>query len=70
MKNIANKLEEIKNQLEIDNASFDQLSNFDTTIKNLEKFLKLEKPSYDFPHIDTIGKQTYNSLNKHNTPST
>lgn len=64
MKNIADKLEEIKNQTDVEKAKFEQLTRFEDTIKNLEKVLTLEKPTYSFPQVDTIGKQTYTSLNK------
>lgn len=64
MKNIADKLEEIKSQTDVEKAKFEQLTRFDDTIKNLEKVLTLEKPTYNFPQVDTIGKQTYTSLNK------
>lgn len=64
MKNIADKLEEIKSQTDVEKAKFEQLARFDDTIKNLEKVLTLEKPTYSFPQVDTIGKQTYTSLNK------
>lgn len=64
MRNIADKLEEIKNQTDVEEAKFEQLIRFEDTIKNLEKVLTLEKPSYSFPQVDTIGKRTYSSLNK------
>jgi hypothetical protein len=64
MRNIADKLEEIKNQTDVEEAKFEQLTRFEDTIKNLEKVLTLEKPSYSFPQVDTIGKRTYSSLNK------
>jgi hypothetical protein len=64
MKDIADKLEEIKNQTDDEKSKFKQLTKFEETVKNLEKFLTLEKPTYSFPLVDTIGKQTYTSLNK------
>lgn len=64
MKNIADKLEGIKNQTDVGRAKFEQLSRFNDTLKNLEKVLTLEKPTYSFPQVDTIGKRTYTSLNK------
>lgn len=64
MKDIADKLEEIKNPTDDEKSKFEQLTKFEETVKNLEKFLTLEKPTYSFPLVDTIGKQTYTSLNK------
>jgi len=64
MKNIADKLEEIKSQTDVEKTKFEQLSKFDETMKNLQKILTLEKPSYSFPQVDTIGKRTYTTLNK------
>jgi hypothetical protein len=64
MENIADKLEEIKNQTDSEKSKFEQLSKFEDTIKNLQKILTIEKPTYSFPQVDTIGKQTYTSLNK------
>jgi hypothetical protein len=64
MKNIADKLEEIKNQTDVEKEGFEQLSRFEDTLKNLQKVLTLEKPTYSFPQVDTIGKRTYTSLNK------
>ena len=64
MKNIADQLEEIKKQTEADKDKFDQLSSFEETINNLQKVFALKKPTYSLPQVDTIGKQTYISLNK------
>lgn len=64
MKNVADRLEEIKNQTYVEKAKFEQLTRFEETIKNLEKVLTLEKPTYSLPQVDTIGKRTYTSLNK------
>lgn len=63
MKNIAEKIEQIAKQSEIDKAKFEQLAKFEETIQNLQKLAPLSKPSYVFPQVDTIGR-TYNSLNK------
>lgn len=64
MKNIADKIEEIRVHIDLEKAKFEQLTRFEDTIRNLEKVLSLEKPTYSFPQVDTIGKQTYTSLNK------
>lgn len=64
MKQIATKLEEVIIKTEAEKAKFEQLAKFDETLKNLQKVITLEKPSYSFPQIDTIGKRTYSSLNR------
>ena len=64
MKNIAEKLDVIIKQSVIDNAKFDQLSKFEDTLNKLQSLMSIEKPTYDFPQVDTIGKRTYSSLNK------
>ena len=64
MEKIATRLEEIIIKTEAEKAKFEQLSKFDETLENLQKILTLEKPSYSFPQIDTIGKRVYTSLNK------
>lgn len=64
MENMADKLDDIKRHSDLEETKFEQISKFDETLKNLEKVLKLEKPTYSFPQVDTIGKQTYTSINK------
>lgn len=63
MKNLAERIEQITKQSEIDKANFEQLIKFEETIRNLQKLAPLSKPTYVFPQVDTIGR-TYNSLNK------
>lgn len=64
MKNIAEKLDEIIKQTASDKAKFEQLSNFEDTMNTLQSIMAMEKPTYNYPQVDTIGKQTYSSLNK------
>jgi len=64
MKNIAEKLEAIIKQSENDIAKFDQISKFEDTLNSVQKHLTLEKPTYNFPQVDTIGKMVYASLNR------
>ena len=64
MKNIAEKLDVIAKQSEIDKSELDQLLKFDETMNQLKVLMSIEKPIYNFPQIDTIGKRTYSSLNK------
>jgi hypothetical protein len=64
MKNLAEKLEQIINESDANMAEFDQISKFEDTMKDLQKVVTFAKPTYVFPQVDTIGKQTYTSLNK------
>ena len=64
MKNIAENIEQIIKRLEPNNAKFEQISKLDDTLKSLQSVSTIDKPSYIFPQIDTIGKNTYSSLNK------
>lgn len=64
MKNIAENIEQIIKRLETNNAKFEQISKLDETLKSLQVVSSTEKPSYILPQIDTIGKNTYSSLNK------
>lgn len=64
MENIAKMLELIVNQSESNKATFEQVLQFEDTMKNLQKLVPMEKPTYNLPQVDTIGKSTYLSLNK------
>lgn len=63
MENIANKVEEIVMQFESEQKSFEDMLKFDDILKRLGKLVILETPTYDLPMVDTIGKNTYNSIN-------
>ena len=64
MKTIAENIEQIIKRLETSDAKFEQISSLDDAIKSLQVIYPIDKPSYIFPQIDTIGKNTYSSLNK------
>jgi hypothetical protein len=64
MKNIAEKLDQINKQSEIDKAKFDQLVKFEETLHELQKIAPLSRPTYILPQVDTIGSRTYSLLNK------
>lgn len=55
MKNLANKLQEIINQTDAEMLELEQLVAFDRTLKELEKMIDLEKPTYTYPQVDTLG---------------
>ena len=62
MKDIAKKVENITNISKI--MKLDQLDKYDETIQILQNILPIEKSSYIYPQIDTIGKNIYTVLNK------
>lgn len=55
MKNLANRIQEIKNQTDAEMLELEQLVAFDRTLKELEKMIDLEKPTYTYPQVDTLG---------------
>jgi hypothetical protein len=62
MKGIGKKVSEVVKKEE---QKFDgELKNIDILIKDIEKLYPLEKPSYTFPLVDTIGKTYYNTLKR------
>jgi hypothetical protein len=63
-KNISKKIEEILSQSESSSSGFGQIAKFEETLKNLQKIAPINKPVYNLPQTDTIGKQTYSSLNR------
>lgn len=62
MKEIHKQVEEILTLKE--NKVYQQITDFDKTLKDLQKIYKIEKPVYDLPQVDTIGKYTFNKLHK------
>jgi|GEM_PF-896262 len=63
MENLTNLAQQIIQQTEKDKDKLQQISEFDETLKMLEGLMVLEKSTYSFPMIDTLGKQTYSNLN-------
>ena len=64
MEKLSEKLEQLTIELESEKEKFDQITNFDETLNNLQKIIKLEKPSYSYPLIDTIGRRLNATINK------
>jgi len=64
MENLTNIVEKITQQIDEEKDKLQQISKFDETIKMLGSIVILEKPTYSFPLIDTLGKQTYSNLNR------
>jgi hypothetical protein len=63
MKKITENISNVISQNEDCLISFDQFAKFEKTIIELKKNVLLEKPTYDYPMIDTIGILTYSALN-------
>lgn len=64
MKNIAEKLAQITCQSAQDSSKFEQISKFTETLRGLQELVFIDKPTYIFPQVDTIGRQVHISLNK------
>lgn len=65
MKSIADKLQDtIKSGLE-KNANDKSFKEFEYLVSQMDKLGYSQKPYYSFPLVDTIGKTTYSTLNKH-----
>jgi hypothetical protein len=62
MKNIEERIIELTRKEE-QKTNID-LKNFDTFVKTLDEIYHREKPSYNIPLVDTIGKTYYNTFNR------
>jgi hypothetical protein len=65
MKSIADKLQDTVKLEEKKNASDKNFKEFEQLISQMDKLGYTQKPDYSFPLVDTIGKTTYSTLNKH-----
>lgn len=65
MKSIVDKIKETTKAEEKKNASDKNLREFEKLLVNMDKLGCLKKPDYSLPLVDTIGKTTYSTLNKH-----
>lgn len=65
MKSIVDKIKETTKAEEKKNASDKSLREFEKLLVNMDKLGCLKKPDYSLPLVDTIGKTTYSTLNKH-----
>ncbi|MBE2281272.1 MAG: hypothetical protein IAE91_12840 [Ignavibacteriaceae bacterium] len=66
MKNLSEKITKLNNQTDKEKGKLEQVSQFDVTIEELKKITNLQKPTYNLPLVDTIGKHTHSSLNNFN----
>lgn len=65
MRSIADKTKQTINLEEKKNFDDKNFSEFNQLITQIDKLGYFEKPNYSFPLVDTIGKTTYSTLNKH-----
>jgi hypothetical protein len=65
MKSIADKLKETIKIEEKKNSSDKNFKEFEQLLAKMDKLGYSQKPDYSFPLVDTIGKTTYSTLNKH-----
>ncbi|MEC4050340.1 hypothetical protein OX284_012930 [Flavobacterium sp. SUN046] len=65
MESIVDKIKETTKAEEKKNASDKSLREFEKLLVNMDKLGCLKKPDYSLPLVDTIGKTTYSTLNKH-----
>ena len=65
MKSIVNKLKETIKLEEKKNANDKNFKEIEQLILEMDKWGYSKKPDYSFPLVDTIGKTTYPTLNKH-----
>lgn len=64
MDNLAKRVEQIVVETKNEKTKLEQIRQFDETIKKLGELEKSVNPTYSFPLIDTLGRQTYSNLNK------
>lgn len=65
MKSIADKLKETIKAEEEKNSTDKNFKEFEQLLDQISEFGYTKKPDYSFPLVDTIGKTTYSTLNKH-----
>lgn len=64
MENISDKLEQIVEDFSSAVSNLEQLKRFEDTMKDLQSLTSLDKPQYNLPQVDTLGRTTYLSLNR------
>lgn len=64
MEDLSKKLETIIAQSDEKKEEFEQINKFEKTFNELQKIAPMEKPTYNLPQVDTLGRMTYVSLNQ------
>ncbi len=65
MKSLADKLKDIIKLEEKKNDNDKNFKEFGKLLIKLDELGHYPKPDYSLPLVDTIGKTTYSTLNKH-----
>lgn len=65
MKSIADTLKKTIKTEEKKNSADKNFTEFEQLLAKMDKIGYSTKPHYSFPLVDTIGKTTYSTLNKH-----
>lgn len=65
MKSITDNLKKTVQTEEKKNFSDKNFKEFEQLLAKIDKLDHSQKPDYSFPLVDTIGKTTYATLNKH-----
>ena len=65
MKSIADKIKQTIKLEEKKNSTDKKFSDLNQLLEQIDKLGYSQKPNYSFPPVDTIGKTTYSTLNKH-----
>lgn len=65
MKSIADKLKKTIKVEEHKNSTDKSFQEIDQILEEMEKMGYSQKPNYSIPLVDTIGRTTYSTLNKH-----
>lgn len=65
MKTLVDKLKETVKVEQNKISNIKNLKEFDQLIAQMDKLGYTQKAVYSFPLVDTIGKTTYTTLNKH-----
>ena len=65
MTSIADKMKQAIKIEEQKNSDDKKFAEFNLLLAEIDKLGYSQKPNYSFPLVDTIGKTTYSTLNKH-----
>ena len=65
MTSIADKMKQAIKFEEQKNSDDKKFAEFSLLLAEIDKLGYSQKPNYSFPLVDTIGKTTYSTLNKH-----
>jgi len=65
MKSIADKIKQTIKLEEKKNSNDIKYMELNEIIQQMDSLGYTQKPNYSFPLVDTIGKTTYSTLNKH-----